>query len=127
LAASKAVLDAGLGQDTTEISLPGGNAPKRALRHLLAEAGYRVVAHSRWGWNADEAGGGVRWVRRCVARGALTVSQARRVVTGDPRLALMHYPREALLNGLRAALGASRYARWRRIALDRLAGRRSGG
>jgi peptidoglycan/xylan/chitin deacetylase (PgdA/CDA1 family) len=51
LSESKAALDRHLSQETTELSLPGGDAPRRPLRHLLWEAGYRVVAGSRWGVN----------------------------------------------------------------------------
>jgi peptidoglycan/xylan/chitin deacetylase (PgdA/CDA1 family) len=118
---SKAALDRALGQNTTEISLPGGNPPRRSLRPLLAEAGYRVVARSRWGRNGEPARTGVTWIRRCAARGRVTADEARRVLQGDARLALARYPREALLNGIRSVLGASRYARWRRRLLDTLA------
>ena len=121
LAQSKAALDRALGQDTVDLSFPGGNAPRRALRPLLHETGYRRIAGSRWGRNPDGGGG---WVRRCTARGDVTPDLAARVVTGDPWLTAVRAPREALLNGVRAVVGPSRYARWRRRVLDRLAGER---
>jgi len=117
LAGSKAVLDAELAQDTAELSFPGGNAPRRRWRVRLWEAGYRRVAGSRWGRNPDDAPPS-RWIRRCTARGSASPAEMRRVLAGDPWLTLTRYPREAALNGVRAALGASRYERWRRRVLD---------
>lgn len=120
LAGSKAALDEGLGQETTEISLPGGNAPKRRHRHLFRDVGYRVVAGSRWGRNpgiVDNSLDGA-WIRRCTVRGSVSDEEARRLLEGNVRLGLARAPREALLNGIRAGLGASRYARWRRRLLD---------
>lgn len=118
LAESKAMLDRELRQNTNQIALPGGNAPRRRLRHLLADAGYSVVATSRWGHNRLER---VGWIRRCTVPQRLSPHLAKSIVKGDVRLALARYPREATLNGLRALLGASRYARWRRRVLDALA------
>lgn len=121
LAESKAAIDEALGQETTEISLPGGNAPRRARWHLFREVGYRLVAGSRWGRNADVVGDTVdgSWVRRCTVRGSIDVEEAERILAGDRSLALKRIPREMTLNALRAALGASRYARWRRKVLDK--------
>lgn len=103
------------------ISLPGGNAPRRRLRSELAAAGYQWVAGSRWGRNrADPAFSATGpWLRRCTMRGAITRDQAKQVLIGDPS-DVWKGRREAVLNGARAALGASRYARWRRWFLDRL-------
>lgn len=123
LAGSKAELDRQLDQDTTQIGLPGGDSPRRALRHLLADCGYDVVAGSKWGVNDDHSRvGGIRHVRRCTVRGRTPPTFARRVVSGDPWLALRRYPREATLAGIRSTLGAGRYSRWRRSFLDALAG-----
>ena len=123
---SKLALDRELGQETTQIALPGGNGPKRALRSLVGEAGYRVVAGSRWGRNYDKADAYSisNRVRRCTVPRSLTPGLARRVITGDSRLTLARYPREAMLNGLRAWLGATRYSVLRRRLLDFLADQR---
>jgi peptidoglycan/xylan/chitin deacetylase (PgdA/CDA1 family) len=126
LAESKAVLDDELRQVTTQIALPGGDAPRRRLRHVLADTGYRIVATSRWGRNADSEDGANAdriWIRRCTAPRSAAPELARRIISGDQRIGAARYSREALLNGLRAVLGASRYSRWRRRALNALARR----
>ncbi|MDH3208287.1 MAG: polysaccharide deacetylase family protein [Gemmatimonadota bacterium] len=120
---SRWALDEALQQQTTELALPGGNAPRLRLRHLLADCGYLAVSNSRWGSNSDrgDATGGFRWVRRCNVPHDLDATLARRILRSDRRLIARHYPREALLNGVRSFLGADRYARWRRRVLDTLA------
>jgi peptidoglycan/xylan/chitin deacetylase (PgdA/CDA1 family) len=125
LADSKTELDRQLGQDTTQLALPGGDAPRRALRPLVHETGYRVVATSRWGQNAERVVHNARrsdWIRRCTAPRSLTPDVARRIISGDARLTAARYSREMILNGIRATLGADRYWRWRRRVLDLLAG-----
>jgi len=118
LHASRAELDAALGQRTVSIALPGGDAPRAALRSLIAEAGYTIVATSRWGMNrnrqAGAVGGCLRWVNRCTVRRDTTIDVFRATVRGDRLLAMRRSIREASLHGLRTALGPSRYARWRR-------------
>jgi peptidoglycan/xylan/chitin deacetylase (PgdA/CDA1 family) len=129
LAESKEALDRALGQDTTQIALPGGNAPRLGLRDVLSEVGYHVVATSRWGRNSEGSESVLakkrRWIRRCTVPRSFSSELARRVAVGDPRLTATRYPREVALNGVRAVLGASRYARWRRRLLDVLEGRPS--
>jgi peptidoglycan/xylan/chitin deacetylase (PgdA/CDA1 family) len=122
LAGSKAVLDNELGQDTTQISLPGGNRPRRGLWYLFESCGYRVVAGSRWGTNSgDEGTSASRSVfRRCSMRGEISTGQAHRMLDGDPWRSLAISSKEASLNAIRATLGATRYARWRRRFLDLL-------
>jgi len=117
---SKAALDRELRQDTSEIALPGGDAPGRSLRHLIGDAGYRVVATSRWGMNqgVDSSDRSPRWIRRCTVRGDITREMACRFIAGDRWLALARRPREAALGGIRSGLGPTRYARWRRRLLD---------
>jgi peptidoglycan/xylan/chitin deacetylase (PgdA/CDA1 family) len=123
LTESKWALDQALGQQTTQIALPGGDAPKRSVWSLVEEAGYTVVAGSRWGINRDgPVGNGPRVIRRCTVRGGITPARARRMVVGDPWIALSRLPREAVLARIRSTLGPSRYARWRRRLLDALAG-----
>jgi peptidoglycan/xylan/chitin deacetylase (PgdA/CDA1 family) len=120
LAESRRVLDERLDQETLEIALPGGNAPRPGLRHLLGECGYAIVANSRWGTNehrADAPGTGPRTVRRCNVPRVLDADLASRIIHGDLRLKARKYPREAALNAVRALLGAERYARWRRRVL----------
>lgn len=123
LTASKRVLDHELGQETTQLALPGGDAPRREFRPLLAEAGFQVVACSRWGVNGDEGVGGSRsWIKRCTAPRRPSPELARKIISGDPRLTLARSSREAALNGVRSLLGANRYHRWRRRVLDTLRG-----
>jgi peptidoglycan/xylan/chitin deacetylase (PgdA/CDA1 family) len=122
LVGSKAELDARLNQQTTQLSLPGGDAPRRVHRHLIREAGYQVVAGSHWGLNpviSPHTATG-RLIRRCTVRGRVDAAGARKILAGDPRLALARYPREVALNGIRTLLGPSRYARIRRQLLDRV-------
>lgn len=119
LSVSKATLDRELGQETTQIALPGGNAPRRGLRGLLSESGYGVVATSRWGRNAEPPGS-ASWIRRCTAPRSPSPALRLRIVEGETKLALTKYSREAALNGVRATLGANRYARWRRRFLNAL-------
>ena len=121
---SRLALDDALDQTTTELALPGGNAPRPGLRALLGECGYTAVATSRWGSNATDgraSRSGHRWIRRCNVPRELDRRLARRILEGDTRLLVSRYPREALLNGVRSVLGADRYARWRRRVLDTLA------
>jgi len=116
---SKDRLDRELRQDTSELAFPGGDAPRRALRSAISEAGYSVAVGSRWGTNPDSAPEG-RFVRRCTARGALSVEEARAYVHADPLFALRMQPREMVLRSLRSAIGPSRYAAIRRRLLDRV-------
>jgi peptidoglycan/xylan/chitin deacetylase (PgdA/CDA1 family) len=114
---SKREIDRQLGQDTREIAFPGGDPPRRSLRYVMAAAGYQVAVGTRWGMNRD---GSFRkqFVKRCTVRGELTPEFAQRVVSADPWLAASWVAKEATLRRLRSTLGASRYARWRRVFLD---------
>jgi peptidoglycan/xylan/chitin deacetylase (PgdA/CDA1 family) len=116
---SKEALDRELRQDTVELAYPGGDSPRRAFRREIEAAGYRVRVGSRWGINTDPLRA-ERDLRRCTARGAISVTEARRVVRGDPWLAASRVPVETVLRSIRATAGPSRYARWRRWALDRI-------
>ncbi len=122
--ASKRALDDQLGQDTDTLAFPGGDMPQPALRSLLAEAGYRFVATSRWGLNHAAAPGeaGLVWVRRCTVRGTPALGWLKDVARGDPWIAAPRMLREELLHRLRSTLGPTRYARWRRRFLGALAG-----
>jgi peptidoglycan/xylan/chitin deacetylase (PgdA/CDA1 family) len=121
LAGSKAVLDEELRQDTTQISLPGGDLPRRRLRHLLRDCGYVAVAGSRWGANHDPCMETHQSpLKRCAMRDAISPADALRVLEGDAWLSIATSSKEASLNAVRATLGASRYANWRRRLLDAL-------
>ncbi len=117
LGGSKARIDEELVQDTREIAFPGGDAPPRRLRRLIAEAGYSTPVGTRWGVNTGQPLPG-RFVRRCTVRGGLTREVALKYLSADPVLAWQQQPKEFVLRGVRATLGASRYARWRRRLLD---------
>lgn len=119
LCESKSLLDERLGQNTDQISFPGGDAPRRHLLPMLAECGYRVVAGSRWGMNRGDRGlEHGRPLYRCTMRGAVTPSEARYILGRATRLSARVISRELVLNSLRAAVGPGRYARWRRRFLD---------
>lgn len=119
LCESKSLLDERLGQNTDQISFPGGNAPRRHLLPTLGECGYRVVAGSRWGMNRGDRGlNHRRPLHRCTMRGAVTPSEARHILGRARWLSARTSSREFALNSLRDTLGPSRYARWRRRFLD---------
>lgn len=114
LAQSKAVLDERLEQHTDQLALPGGDPPRARLWGLFAEAGYRVVATSRWGVNRSDLGDSVFLLRRCTVAGDFSDDYFARVVAGDRMIVIRRRAREVVLNRVRAFLGASRYAAWRR-------------
>jgi len=118
LAGSKAALDDALDQDTDQLALPGGDAPRGRLRDLMTEAGYRVVATSRWGVNHQGRAGVPTMVRRCTVMGDPDAERFRRVVDGHWLVGLRRRVREGVLGNLRAVVGPSRYATWRRRLLD---------
>jgi peptidoglycan/xylan/chitin deacetylase (PgdA/CDA1 family) len=118
LLGSKDVLDQELCQVTDTIALPGGDRPKRGLRPVLSQAGYRVVATSRWGVNRAREADGLQWVRRCTVRGEPDPGYFARMLRGDGWLGFRRSTRELTLRTLREALGPTRYARWRRRLLD---------
>lgn len=119
---SRTTLDRELGQVTTEIAFPGGDPPRRRLRNLLSECGYRTVVGTRWGTNrdGDSLRAGFHPISRCTARGVLSAEWTRQVIRGDRMLGAKHFGRETGLRQLRATLGASRYARWRKVILNAL-------
>jgi peptidoglycan/xylan/chitin deacetylase (PgdA/CDA1 family) len=115
---SRAELDDHLGQRTQALALPGGDPPRAGLRGALAEAGYTVIATSRWGVNRHWGEPGPVWVRRCTVRGTVPAADFRRILEGDRLLGWRRRLREGALGGLRTSMGPSRYARWRRRFLD---------
>jgi peptidoglycan/xylan/chitin deacetylase (PgdA/CDA1 family) len=123
LRGSREDLDSALNQATAAVALPGGDAPKRDLRPLLARAGYTVVATSRWGRNPPGRDRTPLWIRRCTVPAADRDFQ--RTLAGDPGLRARRRARESALGALRTLLGPSRYTRWRRRFLDAAAQRRN--
>lgn len=121
LGESKRILDRELGQDTNEIAFPGGDPPRHGLRRIIQEEGYRYAVGTRWGTNADDFGATV-FAKRCTFRGDTTREHARRVIHGDARLAIGEASKETVLRNLRAFVGPSRYAYWRRLLLNRFTG-----
>src|SRR5688572_10973868 len=115
---SREMLDERLEQRTTMIAFPGGDAPRPALRALLAETGYEVIGTSRWGRNAAIDESRPRYIKRCTVRGEPHRDAFTAVVTGDAWLSAKKQTRERVLAFIRASLGPSRYARWRRGFLD---------
>ena len=118
LCRSRELLGEKLGIESRMLALPGGDAPRSALLGEIGEAGYRVVATSRWGVNADRRAESVQWIRRCTVRGEPGDREFLAIATGDPVLRLRKHAREGTLAFIRRSLGPSRYARWRRGVLD---------
>jgi peptidoglycan/xylan/chitin deacetylase (PgdA/CDA1 family) len=119
---SKARLDAELGQSTAALSLPNGDWPRGWSARDFARAGYPVVATSDWGANAAarELGDGARVVRRYTVRRQTTEDDVAALLERLPSPLSPEGIRLGALRRLRAALGPSRYARWRRRALELL-------
>ncbi len=122
LAESKREIDRQLRQETREIAFPGGDAPAARYRQLIKDAGYAIAVGTRWGRNADAQvwQPSRTFVRRLTVRGALSEDMAQKMVRGDAWLTFRWTAKEATLRRLRSTLGASRYARWRRLLLDAL-------
>ncbi len=120
---SKARLDDRLDQNTACLALPGGDMPTPPLRYILKDAGYSVVATSRWGSNdCRESSHSPRFIRRCTLRGEPPEKRFQRIAVGDWRLTVARRVRDGTLGGLRRAVGPTRYSRWRRLVLDSVNG-----
>lgn len=126
LVRSRKTIEDALGHPVTQLALPGGDLPRREWRSEFAAAGYRVVATSRWGTNAQRDDAEVRWIRRCTVRGILSEGDFAAVVRGSFARYVSRRAHEIALGTLRGTLGASRYARWRRAALGLLPTTREG-
>jgi peptidoglycan/xylan/chitin deacetylase (PgdA/CDA1 family) len=122
LETSKSKLDDVMGRATISLALPGGDFPRRAHRGLIARAGYRILATSRWGANRTPAPDweGLRLVRRYTVRRETTASRFERLGRGSSTAVSFEGLRLTSLAGIRSLLGAGRYARWRRAALGLL-------
>jgi peptidoglycan/xylan/chitin deacetylase (PgdA/CDA1 family) len=119
---SKAQIESNTGRSVNEIAFPGGDPPARALRHVMRDVGYDIAVGTRWGVDTDDSTSVRRgFIHRCSMRGWLTPPMARRIVTADPWLAVSYLAKESTLRRVRATLGPTRYAVWRRRVLDVLA------
>lgn len=114
---SRDLLDERLGQRTTMLAFPGGDAPKRHLRGMLVDEGYSVLGTSRWGTNGPRATQAPQMIRRCTVRGSPSDADFLSVVRGDRWLSLRKQTRERVLAFARTSMGPTRYARWRRVVL----------
>lgn len=125
LRTSKMELDEHLEQETDALALPGGDWPRRALRLLLRECGYEVVATSRWGTRQalGRHSGEPILVPRCTVRGEPSDRDFRRIITADPWLASRRQLRDGILRTLRSGLGPTRYSIWRGRFLEALSRR----
>lgn len=118
LTRSREILDEQLEQRTSMLALPGGNAPRPKLRHVLTACGYDVIAMSRWGHNGNSRGDSPVFVRRCTVRRATSDDEFASIATGSRWIELKKNIREGTLAFIRSSLGPTRYARWRRRVLD---------
>jgi peptidoglycan/xylan/chitin deacetylase (PgdA/CDA1 family) len=125
LAASKADIEEAIGCECTTIALPGGDMPRGWRPADYARIGYRCVATSRWGPNDSRTPGSssdlsVYFARRYTVRRDTPEGRLSRLALAmEPRYSPEGL-RYLLTHGLRATMGAARYARWRRRALTAL-------
>ena len=116
---SRDLLQEHLGSEAPSmLALPGGDAPRRSLRRIIAEEGFSTVATSRWGKNRGDLGAAVRYVRRCTVRDELNDQEFLEIISGNSWLGMRKHTREAVLAFVRRSLGPTRYAKYRRQLLD---------
>lgn len=119
---SRDELDERLEQRTVALALPGGDPPRSGCWPTMADAGYSMIATSRWGVNGPIRPGTMTWIHRCAVQGPLVPTMFRRIVEGDRWLLWERTIREGTLRAIRRLLGPSRYHDWRRALFDTLAG-----
>jgi peptidoglycan/xylan/chitin deacetylase (PgdA/CDA1 family) len=117
LRGSRMEIEDRLGLPVTTIALPNGDLP-RAHAEDFAESGYRWVATSRWGANHG-AGDAPRRIRRYTIRRSTTLADLTRLARAESSALAPEAVRLEVLGRLRAMVGPSRYARWRRAVLAR--------
>lgn len=117
LRGSRMEIEDRLGRAVTTIALPNGDHP-RTGEEDFAECGYRWVATSRWGANAG-AERAARRIRRYTIRRSTTLAEFERLARAASSALAPEAVRLELLGRLRAMVGPSRYARWRRAVLAR--------
>ena len=121
LVASRSTIETETGYPCTTLALPGGDAPRGWRAADYARAGYRCVATSRWGPNrgpTNPSGGGVIFVRRYTVRRETPDGFLLRLASAEEPAYGVEGLRQTALHWLRSAVGATRYARWRREALQ---------
>lgn len=116
LRASRIEIEDRIGRPVTTIALPNGDFPRA---DDFDSAGYRWVATSRWGANRG-TGHAVRQVRRYTVRRSTSLDVVERLARGQASALSPEGVRLELLGRIRAAVGPTRYARWRRAVLDRV-------
>jgi peptidoglycan/xylan/chitin deacetylase (PgdA/CDA1 family) len=113
---SRDVIEQQIGGPVRTLALPNGDWPARSHREVLREAGYDLVASSRW-----HANGAAEATRGVIGR--YTVRRATRRTDFVARLTALpgFWSREGLrlsaLSAVRAALGVERYRTLRRQLL----------
>ncbi len=119
LADSRQELEQRLGRPVQTLALPNGDQPSRACRDLLFEAGYRVVANSRWGANPvrPPATDRITWCTRFTVRAGTPAARVQRMITGAESAWSAEGIRLGALSQLRDRLGVARYNRIRRAVL----------
>ncbi len=86
-----------------------------------ARLGYGCVATSQWGPNrppARRSADGVTFVRRYTVRRETPDGLLRRLALAEAPALGLEGLRQTALHWLRSTVGATRYARWRREALQ---------
>ena len=111
---SKRRIDAELRQDTVTVALPGGDRPRGWRAEDYRALGYRWVATSRWGPNADAG----TFVRRYTIRRDTPPATFDDLALGRPSPRSKEGVRLWVLGEVRSLLGPSRYARLRRSVLS---------
>ncbi len=108
-----------VGAAVTTLALPNGDWPRPRWRALIAEAGYTLVATSRWRGNpaALPKLDGVRVVNRHTIRRDTTPERFAHIVAQCPGLLSSEGLRLEVLATARRVLGVERYGRWRNRAL----------
>lgn len=113
---SRRLLDEQLGQQTTTLALPGGDFVRRWREADYRTLGFQWIATSRWGPNPPPSPHHA-FVRRYTVRRDTAARAFDVLVRADSASLSREGLRLALLHATRSALGASRYARWRRRVL----------
>jgi len=120
---SKAEIEQALGHPCTTIALPGGDAPHGWRPADYAALGYRCVATSRWGPNRRVVASSpdfVHFVLRYTVRRDTPEARLKRLALAVESTYGPEGLRYVLTHTVRTMMGATRYARWRRRALQAL-------
>lgn len=121
LATSKADIEQNVGHPCTTLALPGGDAPRGWRPAEYAEMGFSCVATSLLGPNPMPAvpfPDDVHFVRRYTVRRETHDDMFRRLALALEPAYGIEGLRLTVLHELRSMVGATRYSRWRRRALQ---------